>query len=166
MRTQIGIGALLLVAGLGCNQNHMGLAADSQLAAVAPAGGSIGVMVTTKVTLQFTHAMRQGMEQYIAVHEGPVTGPLVAGAWSWSSDRRTLRLAPARPLAPLTLYTIHVGGGMQDTQNHMMGLDRNGMGMGGQWLSSAMMGSNTGMMGAGWQHANGSYGMVFTFTTE
>ena len=27
-------------------------------------------------------------------------------------------------------------------------------------------GMGWGMMGNGWRHANGSYGMVFTFTTE
>ena len=48
----------------------------------------------------------------------------------------------------------------------MVGLERNGMTMGGQWASGTMMGSNTGMMGPGWQHANGTYGMIFTFTTS
>jgi hypothetical protein len=28
-----------------------------------------------------------------------------------------------------------------------------------------MMGGSYGMMGSGWQHANGTYGMVFSFTT-
>jgi len=30
---------------------------------------------------------------------------------------------------------------------------------------SGMMGGTSNMMGAGWQHANGTYGMVFLFTT-
>jgi hypothetical protein len=41
----------------------------------------------------------------------------------------------------------------------------------GQWATGAMMGYGPapglggGMMGPGWRHANGTYGMVFTFTT-
>jgi hypothetical protein len=46
--------------------------------------------------------------------------------------------------------------------------------MGGQWATQSMMTGGMGMgsgsmgshMGTGWQHPdNGSYGMVFTFTT-
>ena len=42
--------------------------------------------------------------------------------------------------------------------------------MGGQWIMGGMMtgthgGMAWGMMGSGWHNANGSYGMVFTFTT-
>jgi hypothetical protein len=29
-----------------------------------------------------------------------------------------------------------------------------------------MMGGNGGMMGSGWAHPNGTYGMIFTFTTR
>jgi hypothetical protein len=37
---------------------------------------------------------------------------------------------------------------------------------GGQWATGGMMGmGDSSMMGSGWRHANGSYGMVFTFTT-
>ena len=45
-----------------------------------------------------------------------------------------------------------------------------GPAMGGQWLMGGMMGpAHSGqpwdMMGSGWRHTNGSYGMQFAFTT-
>ena len=56
-------------------------------------------------------------------------------------------------------------------------MERHGAGMGGQWATESMMTGGTqhgggmgpggGMMGQGWQHpSNGSYGMLFSFTTE
>jgi len=47
------------------------------------------------------------------------------------------------------------------------------MSMGGHWVTQQMLGDWGGgmmggmgsMMGPGWQHHNGTYGMVFTFTT-
>jgi hypothetical protein len=139
---------------------------ESQLASLNPLGGSVGVSVSSQITITFTHAMAMGMEQYVALHKGSLSGPLVSGTWSWSGDRKTLSFTPAQPLESKTQYAIHVGGNMRDNQNHMVGLERNGMSMGGQWASVTMMGSNTGMMGPGWQHANGAYGMIFTFTTS
>jgi hypothetical protein len=32
-------------------------------------------------------------------------------------------------------------------------------------IGGSMMGGMSNMMGSGWQHANGTYGMVFSFTT-
>ena len=165
MRTAAAVSVIALIMG-ACSNEGMMSADESFLAAVSPAGGAIGVSVNSGVTLQFTHKMAGGMEQYVALHEGGANGPAVNGVWTWSSDRKTLSFAPASPLKPKTLYTIHVGGGMRDDQNHMVGLERNGMMMGGQWTAGSMMGGNTGMMGTGWQHANGSYGMIFTFTTS
>ncbi|MBK6308380.1 MAG: hypothetical protein IPF47_22705 [Gemmatimonadetes bacterium] len=37
--------------------------------------------------------------------------------------------------------------------------------LGGRAVSEGMMSGGMGMMGAGWQGADGSYGMIFTFTT-
>jgi hypothetical protein len=45
-------------------------------------------------------------------------------------------------------------------------MEQYGMGMGGQWATGGMMGGQTGMMGTGWHNSNGSYGMVFGFTTQ
>ena len=66
-------------------------------------------------------------------------------------------------------HNLHLGGGM--TSAGGMAVDYTaGLGMGGQWIMGGMMtgthgGMGRGMMGSGWHNANGSYGMVFTFTT-
>ncbi|HKJ02929.1 MAG TPA: Ig-like domain-containing protein [Longimicrobiales bacterium] len=136
---------------------------------VQPAGGAANVMVGDSVVVRFDHAMATGMEAYAALHEGSVAGPLVTGTWGLSGDRTTLTFVPASPLKPSTTYVIHLGGAMRDGNGNVVNLDMHGMGMGGQWATQSMMGggmSGGGMMGAGWQHpTNGSYGMLFTFTT-
>jgi hypothetical protein len=63
-----------------------------------------------------------------------------------------------------------MGGGITDANGRPAGYDTYGPMMGGQWIMGGMMtgthaGMSWGMMGNGWRHANGSYGMVFTFTT-
>jgi len=121
------------------------------------------------------------MEEYAALHEGPVTGPEVAGTWARSTDGMTLTFTPDAPLKPATMYTIHIGGGMMDEDGHTVDLDMHGMDMGGEWATESMMtgGMGSGMggmggmggqpgthMGQGWQDpSNGTYGMVFSFTT-
>ncbi len=71
---------------------------------------------------------------------------------------------------PETHYTVHVGGGMTDQAGHGIDLDAHGPDMGGDWATDDMM-MGGGMMGGhlhmgeGWDHANGSFGMVFEFTT-
>jgi hypothetical protein len=62
--------------------------------------------------------------------------------------------APTQTLKAKTQFTIHGGVAMRDNPNHMVGLERNGMTVGGQWAAGNMMGGNTRMMGAGWQNAN------------
>ena len=59
---------------------------------------------------------------------------------------------------------------MRDAAGSLLNYDHCGTQHGGQWASSSMMGgsmmSGSGMMGTGWRHANGTYGMVFYFTTR
>jgi hypothetical protein len=64
---------------------------------------------------------------------------------------------------------------MQDAAGSLLNFDHCGAQHAGQWATSSMMGGSmmggsmtggaAGMMGAGWRHANGTYGMVFSFTT-
>ena len=112
--------------------------------------------------------MASGMEMYVSLHEGDVTGPTIPGAMTWSGDRTTLTFTPAAPLKSATAYTLHIGGGMKDADGNPIDMTSQGM-MGGQWASGSMM-NGGGMMsgqeiGAGWQGSNGMYGMVFTFRT-
>ncbi len=70
-----------------------------------------------------------------------------------------------------SLYTVHLGGGMTDFQNGPVDFDTYGPHMGGDWatddmmMGGGMMGGSGPHMGEGWQHSNGSFGMVFGFTT-
>lgn len=117
------------------------------------------------IVVEFSRGMTSGMEQYVALHEGDVTGPVVQGTWSWSTDRRTLTFTPAAPLEAQTRYTFHLGGGMRDADGNLLNYDHCAGSHGGQWATQGMMGGVSSMMGDGWRHANGTYGMIFSFTT-
>lgn len=169
--------ALLVVGGAGlvagaCSESESPLdprVEPTALLSVVPQGGSTGVDRFGPVVVEFDHAMMVGMQEYAALHEGNVTGPEVAGTWTLSADRSLLTFTPAAPLAPSTQYTIHLGGGMMDADGDHIDFGTHGSRMGGAWATQGMMGG--GMMGGahmgdGWQHpTNGSYGMVFSFTT-
>lgn len=151
--------------------------AETLLLSVEPRGGAVGVDPGAPITVTFDHPMHPAMSEYAALHEGDVTGPEVEGTWGWSEGGATLTFTPAAPLAPATAYTIHLGGGMHDANGHPVDLGAHGAHMGGDWATSGMMGGGmmgggTGgvpgsdHMGQGWRHpSNGSYGMVFSFTT-
>ena len=77
----------------------------------------------------------------------------------------------AASLDPQTEYTIHIGGGMRDADGNLVNIEQHGHDLGGQWImqnmmQGCMMNVCGTMMGPGWQHANGSFGMSFTFMTE
>ncbi len=162
--------ALVLPLLAGCGSPDSPSAADrAVLAAVVPAGGAVGVDPAGVITVTFSHAIMTGMEKYAALHEGEVSGPVVAGSWALSADRTKLTFTPAAPLKTKTKYTIHLGGGMMDASGHPVNMDPGQM-MGGQYAGGSMMNGGgmmggSGMMGPGWQGANGMYGMVFSFTT-
>jgi hypothetical protein len=158
--------AIAVAAATACDSDMMTPDAATQVASVVPAGGSVNVDPASAIVIEFSHAMMVGMEGYIALHEGDATGPIVQGTWVWSTDRSRVTLQPGGALKAATRYTIHVGGGMTDAQGRMIGFGDHGRHMGGQWATGQMMGGGNGMMGSGWQHSNGTYGMVFGFTTR
>ncbi len=153
----------------GCGPNPAASAPLTAVASVVPAGGSAGVDPTAPIVVSFTGMMQPGMELYAALHEGDVTGPVVPGSWTWSADRTSLTFTPAAPLQSQTRYTLHLGGGMRDASGRPIDYGPCLSQYGGQWATSGMMdGGMMGdgsMMGPGWRAANGTYGMVFTFTT-
>lgn len=176
MSRMLGLGLAAAAALLaGCSDD--GFSPDplepTLLEAVAPVGGAASVSVGSTVTVTFSRAMMHGMETLAVLHEGPVTGPVVSGQWSWSADRTRLTFTPAQPLKPATRHTLHLGGGIRDAQGRVIDMQHHAAHMGGQWATGGMMQGGGGMMGtgggshmgAGWQHANGSYGMLFAFTT-
>ncbi len=163
------------------------------LLTVSPQGGAVNVDPSGPITLTFDHPMGPAMEQFVALHEGDIHGPEVPGTWIFSQDRMVLRFHPGSALKPATTYTIHLGGGMVGEHGHQADIGTHGPGMGGEWATDDMMnethgpgtghgpddghgpghgdgpghgpGDHTDHMGPGWQHENGTYGMVFTFTT-
>jgi methionine-rich copper-binding protein CopC len=176
--SRAGLAAVVLFALAGCAAMPTAmLEGHTMLTSVIPAGGSTGVEVGTTVTIQFSHRMGAGMERYVALHEGDVAGPVVSGTWSWAADRTVLTFTPAAELKGQTRYTLHLGGRMIDATGHAIGFGQHGSHMGGEWTGGGMMGgggmtgsggmmsTGSGHMGSGWQHANGSHGMVFSFTT-
>jgi len=179
LRTVV-LSTAIIAAAAACQDDATSPAIDepTALLSVQPAGGPTHVAVGANVVITFNHSIAEGMEVYAALHEGSVTGPEVAGTWTRSADGMTLSFAPDTPLKPATTYIIHIGGGMMDEDGHTVDLDMHGMDMGGQWATESMMtgGMGSGMggmggepgshMGPGWQDpSNGTYGMVFSFTT-
>lgn len=169
----------LLVALAACADDGTtpDVSGETLLLSVLPEGGAVDVDPNDPIEVHFDHPMMSGMEDYALLHLGDVTGPAVEGTWSLSSDRTVLAFTPDAALQPATRYTIHLGGGMIDGEGHPVDWQTHGTHMGGEWATGTMMGSGMGPgmgmggavgghhMDSGWVHANGSYGMVFTFTT-
>jgi hypothetical protein len=115
--------------------------------------------------------MDDEMEQYVDLHQGDLSGPLVPMECDWSGDVTTLTCTPHAALRSRTTYAIHVGAGMRDADGHQVDVGLHGLEMGGTWAGQEMTGGSHGgmswgMMGSGWQHpSNGSLGMVFVFET-
>lgn len=134
----------------------------TEVAAVLPANGAVGVNPSAAIVLDFTQPMMAGMEQHIVLHEGGKDGPAVAGRWSWSADYRQLTFTPAGQLKPATRYTIHMGMDMDGAGGH----DEHHTGTGG-----VHMGAGAGMMGGAGSMMGGTQGsmaeclMLSSFTT-
>jgi hypothetical protein len=177
-----GLAALLVAAlGVACGGGSSmmgsgmngsgggGASAGAAFMSVSPMGGATGMAVGSPITFRFSGAMGAGMEQYVDLHMGDLSGAEVPMTCAWSTDRTQLTCTPGSPLAAHTTYAIHLGGGMMSAGGAAVDYAA-GLGMGGQWIMGGMMTSSHGgmpwgMMGSGWHNANGSYGMVFTFTT-
>lgn len=171
MARRSGVLALCMALAAAC-ADAITSGSGATILAVVPAQGASGVSPTAPVTVTFSHAMMPGTEAYVALHEGSVSGPAVAGASTWSEDRQTLTFLPATPLQPATTYVLHVAPTMTTAAGRR--LDHAGCAtLGGQSVTSGMMGGSgrmgetmsSGMMGAGWQAAGASHGMAFSFST-
>jgi hypothetical protein len=149
---------------------HHGPADAVALVSVSPAAGATGVAVNAPITVRFSGPMAAGMEQYLDLHLGDLSGPTVGLACGWSADRTQLTCNPTSALASHTSYAIHLGGGLMSAGGTPLDYTTYGPAIGGQWIMGGMMtgshgGASWGMMGGDWRNTNGSYGMVFSFTT-
>jgi hypothetical protein len=172
-RLVVPLAAIVLVAGAtGCGDNNTTApGTDTVLESVSPAAGATGVDPMGSIVVRFSGPMATGMEQYVDLHQGDVSGPIVPMTCTFSGDRTTLTCTHAQPLQPGTGYTIHLGSGMMDGSGHPVEVESHGMAMGGQPVTGQIMGGMhggqpMGMMGQGWQDGDGHLGMEFTFQTS
>lgn len=139
---------------------------ETSLVSIVPEGGASNVASDADVEVTFDGPMHDDASDFADLHRGDGTGPMVAGSWSLEENGTMMRLHPDESLDPGTEYTVHLGGGMMDAEGHDVDMETHGTSMGGMWEDGSMMGGGMGShMGDGWQHENGTYGMVFTFTT-
>jgi hypothetical protein len=158
----------LVITVTGCSNELTTASETTTLASVTPAGGETGVDVNTPIEVGFTRPMQMGMEMYAALHEGEMSEPLAHGDWSWSDDMMHLMFHGDQPLMAGMDYTIHLGGGIRDADGNLLDWEPGFQHMGGHWATAEMMGgmmNGLNMMGEGWQHENGSFGMGFVFST-
>ena len=181
MKNQGWLVALALVAvvitaacgndgGMMTGPSAMGPGGGAVFMSVSPQGGATGVPTTAAITFRFGAAMGTGMERFVDLHVGDLTGPTVPMSCGWSGDRTVLTCTPQGALQPRMTYALHLGGGMMSQAGQPLDYGQYGGMMGGQWIAGGMMGASHGggswgMMGSGWSNSNGSYGMVFSFTT-
>jgi hypothetical protein len=162
----------VVLATQACSEdNPTAPATETVLASVSPASGATGVDPSAPITIRFSGAMGAGMEQYLDVHQGDISGPIVPMTCAFSADRTTLTCLHEQPLQTRTAYTIHMGSGMMDGQGRPVDVESRGMEMGGLPVSGQTMGGMhggqpMGMMGQRWQDADGHLGMAFTFQTS
>ncbi len=158
-----------MAGGPGGGRGGSASAGSAAFMAVSPPEGATAVSTASALVFHFSGAKAEGMEKYVDLHRGDLSGATVPMACVWSGGQTILTCLPTAPLAPRTTYAIHLGGGMMSAGGLPVDYT-NGVATGGQWIMGGMMGGTPagmawGMMGSGWRNANGSYGMMFTFTT-
>jgi len=149
----------------------------AKLIGIDPVGGSSSVDRSSPIVITFSHPIPDSMTAFFDCHEGALSGEAVAGEWTWNGDHTHLTFEPHGPLAPHTEHFVHVGGDMVDDRGSHVDIASHGFDFGGEWATSGMMEGGSGMgmgphmdpddhSGPGWDHENGSHGMVFGFTTS
>lgn len=170
--TLLGLALLAVPFMAACSEGAMHDSTNDGplLTDISPAPSATGVATSTRLSFTFSRPMMPGMEQYLDLHLGGIGGPVVPLTCGWNAGQTTLTCIPAAPLAPGTRYTVHMGGGMMDESGRMVSME-DLTAMGGQWATGEMVGGGhsgqpAGMMGPGWRHGSGHYGMLFEFTTS
>jgi methionine-rich copper-binding protein CopC len=161
--------ATIALAALAACSSSTAPMPSTAVSSVSPAGGATAVTTSTSFTMTFSDSMMLGMEAYVSMHRGTVSGPVVPMTGHWSGDHRQLTMTPNAALAPGTMYFVHMGGGMMDGNSQPIDYSQCS-GFGGQSATSSMMGGSmggmAGEMGTGWAGTDGNYGMMFSFTTS
>ncbi|MCC6237807.1 MAG: Ig-like domain-containing protein [Dehalococcoidia bacterium] len=84
--------------------------------ATSPTSGATGVASTANVTATFSEAMDASTISgtTVELHQGTVSGPLVASVVSYDEVNRVVTVDPAASLQASTLYTARIRGGAAD----------------------------------------------------
>lgn len=181
MRTTNTLAAAIAILALAaCRQTtdvlDSAAAADSPVVLnLTPPNAATGVDPSLPIVITFNHTMMPGIESLVILHEGAVSGPAVSGVATWSSDRRVLTFIPAAPLKSRTTYVLHLSPSLRSATGQRINLAACAR-LGGRTVTNGMLGVGPrggmmngawgpGMMGDGWRAADGTFGMIFTFTT-
>lgn len=181
--TALAVLGTLLTAACGSDSTAPGDAAVPSATAVVsatPVGGTTEVDPNARLSIVFDGAMMPGMERYVDLHRGDVTGPVHSIDCDWSEDYTTLTCTPATPLEPATWYTLHLGGGVRGRSGGPIHMDPDACGCNwaeagppdghgpgeGPMRGQSHAGEPWPMMDHGWRHPNGAYGMVLRFRTS
>ena len=181
--TRLALVGTIFAAGCGSDgtaPDDSAVPSATALLSVIPEGGTTDVDPNGPFSFIFNGPMMSGMERYVDLHRGDVTGPVHPVSCAWSTDRATLTCTPATPLEPATWYTLHLGGGVRGSNGTPINMDpgtcggawaepgpRDGPGPGeGHMRGETHGGEPWPMMDSGWRHPNGAYGMVIPFQTS
>ncbi|MEW5916746.1 MAG: Ig-like domain-containing protein [Gemmatimonadota bacterium] len=134
---------------------------------IVPPNAATGVDPASPIVIAFTHPMLRGTEALVVLHKGSLTGPLIAGTASWSDDRTVLTFKPSTVLESKTTYVLHLSPNLQGVNGQRIS-QASCARLGGRSVTPGMLGPGPhgpGMMGGSWRAPDGTYGMIFTFTT-
>jgi hypothetical protein len=168
-RAAVAAGLVVALTVSACGDTPTEQVGSTALVSVIPADGAEGVASSAPIEVAFDRPIATGVHP-IALQVGACPGPVVMGTWIRSADGLTLTFTPSQPLEPMTRYTIHVGGQLTDMDRAIVDLERNGLSLGGMWVTRMMVMGMTMSMGAlhsgpEWLYPNGMYGLAFDFTT-
>jgi hypothetical protein len=82
--------SVILFGAAACADGPTTPTTTARIVALVPTGGATGVDPAAPIVITFSHAMPAGIEQYVALHQGALDGPVVPMTCGWSADRATL----------------------------------------------------------------------------
>lgn len=118
---------------------------------------SVAVDSIARVQVTFSGPLASGMEDYIDVHEGSITGPVVSLNCSQTGTGAIVNCSPRPPFAweAGTEYWVHVGGSLKGRNGGAVDLTSIGTALGGRIVTTEELGAGahpaaTDSLGGGW----------------
>jgi 6-phosphogluconolactonase (cycloisomerase 2 family) len=85
---------------------------------ISPSNNATGVSVSPSIQLQFSKEVINVNQDNVSLHEGNVTGPVIALNSITAGSNNTFTFSPATPLNQQTTYHIVLGSGIKDMMGH------------------------------------------------